>query len=104
MNRKPGFTIYHGLIVSLILHASLSMPFVLHSLASPTDEPPTLVVELQGAVASGQIRPESLKVVSSSGQATLDASAMQTIRSSVPFDAPPKEMTIAIAVAFSRKR
>ena len=53
---------------------------------------------------SGQIRPETLKIVTSSGQPRLDASALETIRASIPFDPAPKEMTIAIAVAFGRKR
>jgi protein TonB len=52
---------------------------------------------------SGQIRPESVKIITSNGQPKLDASALKTIRASVPFDPPPKEMTVAIAVAFGRK-
>ena len=53
---------------------------------------------------NGQIRPETLKVVESSGQPKLDASALNTIRASLPFDPPPKEMTIAIGVSYGRKR
>jgi protein TonB len=53
---------------------------------------------------SGQIRPETLKIVSSSGQSRLDASALKTIRASVPFDPAPKEMTVVIAVDFGRRR
>ena len=53
---------------------------------------------------NGQIRPETLKIVTSSGQEQLDASALKTIRASVPFDPAPKDMTIVIAVAFGRKR
>jgi len=48
----------------------------------------------------GRIRPESLKVVESSGQPKLDASALETIRASVPFVPPPEEVTIAIVVDF----
>ncbi|KAB2861189.1 MAG: energy transducer TonB [Bauldia sp.] len=66
---------------------------------------------LQGAATvsfailrTGQIRPETLRIVESSGQPKLDASALKTVRSSAPFDPPPKEMTVAIAVAFGRKR
>jgi protein TonB len=44
-----------------------------------------------------------LKIVESSGQPKLDASALKTIRASAPFAPPPKEMTVAIAVAFGRK-
>jgi len=55
-------------------------------------------------LGSGQIRPETLKIVASSGQPKLDASALKTVRSSAPFDPPPKEMTVAISVSFGRKR
>jgi protein TonB len=51
----------------------------------------------------GQIRLESLKIVESSGQHALDTSALQTIRASVPFEPPPREITVSIAVAFGRK-
>ncbi|WOJ89957.1 energy transducer TonB [Methylocapsa polymorpha] len=54
-------------------------------------------------LSNGQISATSLKVVESSGQPELDASALQTVRSSIPFAPPPKEMTVAIAVAFGRK-
>ncbi len=55
-------------------------------------------------LANGQIRPDSLKIVESSSQPKLDASALETVRSSVPFESPPKEMTVAIDVVFGRKR
>lgn len=235
------FTIYHGFAASLALHSAIGLPFVVHALASPPEEPPSLVIELQGVVAenqteqkllqetkenaqrdeankakpekafdaptapsedqsedaienekeasmpppeaatnppaaevqagaaglnnvsgaeerqkaqmlrmdrdaeldrlkdyiklltkkvqanlvypnegrqaglqgaatvsftilhSGQIRPETLKIIASSGQPKLDASALKTVRASAPFDPPPKEMTVAIAVAFGRK-
>jgi protein TonB len=65
---------------------------------------------LQGAATvsfailrDGRIRPETLKIIASSGQAKLDASALKTIRASTPFEPPPREMTVAIAVAFGRK-
>jgi periplasmic protein TonB len=240
MSRKSKFKIWHGLALSLALHSALGLPFVLYALAELPDEPPTLVIELQGAVAenqteqkiqqetkggaeqqkaepakpaeaptkqaaddhpvddndasmpppapeqpkqtsqpaaeaksagagsnniagaeerqiaqtirtdpeseleqlreyvkllskkvqthlvypdegrqaglhgtatvsftilpTGQIRPETLKVVASSGQPKLDASALKTIRASISFDPAPREMTVAIAVDFGRKR
>jgi protein TonB len=55
-------------------------------------------------LADGQVRPDSLKVVTSSGQAKVDASALQTIRASSPFDRPPREMGISIVVDFDRKQ
>jgi protein TonB len=254
MSRKSKFTIWHGLFASLVFHAGLVLPFVLNALSEPPDEPPTLVIELEGVEAetqavqkvqqetkgeekqdkpkpptaeppptpeppkpdppkpveppppqkvedppvddkdalvqtpapeepappsppavqsgkpgannvigadqrqiaqtirvdpeteierlreyvkllskkvqahlvypddgrdarlrgtakvsftiltSGQIRPETLRIAESSGQPKLDASALQTIRASLPFDPAPKEMTIGIAVAYGRKR
>ncbi len=55
-------------------------------------------------LVSGQIRPGSLKIAESSGQAALDASALSTIRASAPFDPPPRELPLAITVDFTRKR
>ncbi|ACB96625.1 TonB family protein [Beijerinckia indica] len=52
---------------------------------------------------SGQIRMESLRIVASSGKPELDQAAVKTVRASVPFNPPPKEMTVAIAVSFGRK-
>jgi protein TonB len=239
LSRKSKFKIWHGLAVSLALHSALGVPFVLYALAEPPDEPPPLVIELQGAVSedqteqkvqqetegsagqqkaeqakpaeapaaetaddhpvddkdaalpppapeppkqasppaaeatsagagsnnisgaeqaqtaqtirtdpeteaqrlreyvkllykkiqanlaypdearpaglqgtatvsftilpSGQIRMDTLKVVASSGEPRLDASALKTIRASNPFDPAPKEMTVAIPIAFGRK-
>jgi periplasmic protein TonB len=54
-------------------------------------------------LGNGQIRPETLKVIDSSGQPKLDASALKTIRACVPFAPPPRETTVAIAVGFGRK-
>jgi periplasmic protein TonB len=51
-------------------------------------------------LSNGQISPASLKVIESSGRSELDASALKTVRSSVPFAPPPKEVTVSIAVAF----
>lgn len=50
----------------------------------------------------GQIRQESLRVVTSSGQPVLDASALKAIRASAPFDPPPRVMTLTIPVDFER--
>lgn len=48
----------------------------------------------------GDLREETLRVVKSSGFPKLDTNALATVRSSVPFEPPPKEMTIAIAIVF----
>ncbi|MGY3610712.1 MULTISPECIES: TonB family protein [unclassified Bradyrhizobium] len=54
-------------------------------------------------LSNGRIRSDSLKIVTSSGQSKVDASALQTIRASAPFDPPPKEMSITIVVDFDRR-
>jgi periplasmic protein TonB len=53
---------------------------------------------------NGNLRADSLKVVSSSGQPKLDESALKTIRASAPFAPPPKEITPTIGVDYGRKR
>lgn len=57
-----------------------------------------------GILSTGQIRPDTLKIVASSGQSRLDASALQTIRSSAPFGPPPREINVAIDVVFGPSR
>jgi periplasmic protein TonB len=54
-------------------------------------------------LADGQIRQESLKVIASSGQSKLDQTAVKTVRTSVPFEPPPKEITVALTVDFGPK-
>ncbi|WP_210252815.1 TonB family protein [Methylosinus sp. Ce-a6] len=54
--------------------------------------------------ATGQIRADSIKLVSSSGQPRLDAAAMQTVRASAPLAPPPRPMTFAIDVGFDPER
>jgi protein TonB len=53
---------------------------------------------------NGQVRPNSLKIVKTSGEAKLDAGALETIRASAPFAAPPQAMAVSIALVFGRKR
>jgi protein TonB len=50
-------------------------------------------------LSNGDLRPESLKVVKSSGEALLDAGALDTIRASAPFPPPPREMEMTIGIA-----
>ena len=50
--------------------------------------------------ASGQIKRDSLKVRKSSGYKEMDENALKAARESVPFAAPPREMTLVIDVAF----
>jgi protein TonB len=51
----------------------------------------------------GRIRSETLKIVESTGQAKLDANALQTIRISAPFEAPPEQLNVAIVVDFEQR-
>jgi len=52
----------------------------------------------------GQIQPESLRIVKSSGEPSLDACALATIRASLPLPPPPRELPITMEVAFDRRR
>lgn len=55
-------------------------------------------------LSNGQIRPESLKIVESSGQPSLDASALKTVHASLPFPPPPmEEMPVKLIIDFGRK-
>jgi periplasmic protein TonB len=55
-------------------------------------------------LTNGQIRPNSLKIAKSSGEAKLDAGALETIRTTAPFAAPPEEIAVSIALVFGRRR
>lgn len=52
----------------------------------------------------GAMQPTSLKIVASSGKAELDISALETVRACAPFVAPPRDMTVTMAVTYGRKR
>ncbi|KAF2990031.1 TonB family protein [Methylocystis sp. MJC1] len=52
----------------------------------------------------GAMHPASLKIVASSGQTELDMSALDTVRACAPFVAPPRDMTVTMAVTYGRKR
>ena len=49
---------------------------------------------------SGDIKRNSLRVQKSSGYAALDSNALKSALASAPFEKPPKEVTISIAVSF----
>jgi protein TonB len=55
-------------------------------------------------LSNGDIRPETLKAVKSSGQPVLDAAALDTIRASVPFAPPPHEITVTFDIAAAPRR
>lgn len=51
---------------------------------------------------SGDIQGGSLRVVKSSGYATLDSNALRSARNSAPFEEPPGEQNVVIDVSFER--
>lgn len=53
---------------------------------------------------SGAIKPNTLTVKKSSGYALLDASALKTAELSAPFQKPPRELSVSIAVDFEMDR
>ncbi|WOJ89980.1 energy transducer TonB [Methylocapsa polymorpha] len=66
---------------------------------------------LQGAAVvsftilpDGALSPGSLRIVSSSGEAKLDESALKTIRACAPFDPPPHKITLKITIKYGRRR
>jgi len=54
MARKFKFTLAHGLIVSLLLHAGVAAPFAAHIFMRQTDEAEPLVIDVQGLIADSQ--------------------------------------------------
>ena len=50
--------------------------------------------------SAGEIRSNSLRVIKSSGFPELDQNALATARFSAPFDQPPREIKVSIAVSF----
>jgi TonB family protein len=50
---------------------------------------------------AGEIKPGSLEIKRSSGSALLDSNAEKTILALVPFQKPPREMTIALEIEFT---
>jgi len=50
---------------------------------------------------SGMIKAGSLRVRKSSGYASLDNNALKSATSSAPFEKPPRELNVSIAVAFT---
>jgi protein TonB len=55
-------------------------------------------------LSNGDIRPETLKTIKSSGRPVLDAAALNAVRASVPFAPPPREMAVTFDVAFAPRR
>ncbi len=74
--------------------AKLSYPSEAHGATGA----PTVVFRL---AADGSIEPGSLMVRASSGNAVLDEQAMRAVRAVMPYDPPPRAMTIALDIPFS---
>jgi protein TonB len=98
MKRRSKFTIYHAFAVSLVLHAALSTPFVLHALASPPDDDdPTLVIELQGVTADTQNDQKVLQEIkgAASQQEADTAKPAETTPKSVATSTDEQPQTVA---------
>jgi len=50
---------------------------------------------------TGNIKPNSLQVLKSCGYGALDSNAMRAALTSAPFEKPPKELNVSIAVSFT---
>lgn len=48
----------------------------------------------------GRLRPDTLAIAGSSGDDDLDAAALAAARAGEPFDPPPREMSVVVAVGF----
>lgn len=79
MTQRLTFTIYHGLLASLAIHAALTAPFVLPLPAPAPDEPEPLVIEFKGVAAANQ---SEEKVV----QETKDEETKDKIETAKPED------------------
>lgn len=96
MNRTLKFTIWHGIAVSLALHSAFAVPFIVQDLMPPPDEPPLLVIDLQGVVADNQTEQKVMKQVKGAAQqqAAQTAKPAQTATPATPPppDDPPKDV------------
>ncbi len=90
MNRTMKFTIWHGIAVSLALHSAFALPFVLDDMMPPADEPPLLVIDLQGVVADNQTEQKVMQQVK--GAAQQQEAQMAKATAPTPPDDPPKEV------------
>lgn len=87
-----NFTLVHGFVVSLALHGTLLLPFIVRLEPEPPEEPSILVVELQGFVAETQSEQQVQQ--QTKGQAMQQehqaAQAAQSAQQAVP-EAPQEE-------------
>jgi periplasmic protein TonB len=54
MSRKFTVTIWQAFAISVVLHAALALPYMLHTMPSDPEEPPRLVLEFQGVASDNQ--------------------------------------------------
>ncbi|MCK9917102.1 TonB family protein [Microbacteriaceae bacterium K1510] len=74
MSGSFRLTFVQALGLSLVIHTALAVPFVAPRLFSPPEEPPTLVIDLQGIVADEQDEAKILEQVKGAALAkTVDA-------------------------------
>jgi hypothetical protein len=61
VERRSSIALSHCLAASAVLHLLLGLPFLVHAFAEPPEEPPVLVVDLQGAVSDIQTEQEVMQ-------------------------------------------
>ncbi len=92
MNRTLKFTIWHGIAVSLVLHSAFAVPFIVQDLMPLPDEPPLLVIDLQGVVADNQTEQKVMKQVKGVAPQQEAQTAEPTAPPLPPPDNPPKDV------------
>lgn len=96
MNRTLKFTIWHGIAVSLVLHSAFAVPFVVHDLMPLPDDPPLLVIDLQGVVSDNQTEQKVMQQVKGTPkqqEEQMAKPAQAATPAPPPPDDPPKEVT-----------
>lgn len=68
MSLVVKFTIWHGFAASLVVHSALALPFLMHRLESPPQDPSPLVIELQGVVANVQTEQKTIQDMKGAAQ------------------------------------
>ncbi|HEY0218469.1 MAG TPA: TonB family protein, partial [Afipia sp.] len=96
LNRALKFTIWHGIAVSLALHSAFAVPFIVQDLMPSPDDPPLLVIDLQGVIADNQTEQKVMKQVKGAAPQqeaqTAKPAQAATPATPPPPDDPPKDV------------
>jgi len=85
--RRSRFTIYHGLVASVMIHAAIAVPFILRRLEPPPQEPSLLTVELDGMVSDTQAAQQVMEETKGS----VKQDEQQAVKPAEKVEAPPTE-------------